>query len=201
MPNWQISGQYMETCNCDFLCPCPLTGMAETTHGHCIFAMAFRIDQGHFDGTSLDGLNFALIGRTPGAMSEGNWDVGVIADERASQDQQQAMAQIVSGQAGGPWANLAPLIGNFLGVEAKPIRFEGQGNRWSVSIPDTLDQAVQGVSGLGGENLYLDNAGHPVTNRLALAHAQRSQLHAFGIDWEDTSGRNNGHFAPFEWSG
>ena len=201
MPNWQVSGQYLETCNCDFLCPCPLTGMAETTHGYCIFAMAFRIDQGHFDGTSLNGLNFVLVGRTPGAMADGNWDVGVIADERASQDQQQALAQIIKGQDGGPWANLSPLIGNFLGVDAKPIRFEGQGNSWSVSIPDTLDQAVQGVSGMGGENLYLDNSGHPVNNRLALARAQRSQLHAFGIDWEDTSGRNNGHFAPFDWSG
>ena len=201
MPNWQISGQYLETCNCDFLCPCPLTGMAETTHGYCIFAMAFRIDQGHFDGTSLAGLNFVLVGRTPGAMADGNWDVGVIADERASQDQQQALAQIVKGQAGGPWANISPLIGNFLGVDAKPIRFEGQGNSWSVSIPDTLDQAVQGVNGMGGENLYLDNSGHPVSNRLALARAQRSQLHAFGIDWEDTSGRNNGHFAPFDWTG
>ncbi len=201
MPNWQISGQYMETCNCDFLCPCPLTGMAETTHGHCIFAMAFRIDQGHFDGTNLDGLNFVLIGRTPGAMAEGNWDVGIIADERANQDQQQAIAQIASGQVGGAMANLAPLIGNFLGVEAKPISFEGQGNSWSVNIPDRLDQAVQGVSGLGGEDLHLDNSGHPANNRLGLAHAQRSQLHAFGIDWEDTSGRNNGHFAPFAWSG
>jgi hypothetical protein len=25
-------------------------------------------------------------------------------------------------------------------------------------------------------------------------------MRAFGIDWDDTSGRNNGHFAPFAWS-
>jgi len=25
-------------------------------------------------------------------------------------------------------------------------------------------------------------------------------MHAFGIDWDDTSGRNNGHFAPFAWT-
>lgn len=171
---WRASGQYMETCNCDFLCPCPLTGLAETTHGHCIFAMGFHVGEGHFDGTSLDGINFVLIGRTPGAMADGNWDVGLIVDERASQVQQQALAQIVGGQAGGPWANLSPLIGNFLGVEAKPVRFEGQGSSWSVNIPDRLDQAVQGVSGLGGENLYLDNTGHPANSRLGLAHAQRS---------------------------
>jgi len=25
-------------------------------------------------------------------------------------------------------------------------------------------------------------------------------MHAFGINWDDTSGKNNGHFAPFSWS-
>jgi hypothetical protein len=24
-------------------------------------------------------------------------------------------------------------------------------------------------------------------------------MHGFGINWDDTSGRNNGHFAPFAW--
>ena len=198
---WQIRGQYMETCNCDFLCPCPLTGLAETTHGYCIFAMAFRIDKGNFGGTGLDGLKFVVIGRTPGAMGAGDWQVGLIADAGASKEQQDALTQIVSGQAGGPMANIAPLIGKFLGVEARPIQFEGSGNSWRVSVADRLDQAVVGVSGLGGENLYLDNAGHPAANRLGLAHAQHSRLHAFGFDWEDESGRNNGHFAPFDWRG
>lgn len=198
---WRVQGQYMETCNCDYLCPCPLTGLAESTHGHCIFAMAFRTDSGDFDGVSLDGINFVIVGRTPGQMGEGNWEVGLIADERASQEQQDALASIASGQAGGPLANLAPLIGSFLGVEAKPIRFEGQGNKWSVTVPDMIDQAVEGVAGLGGENLYLENSGHPANNRVGLARAQHSRFNAFGIEFQNDSGRNNGHFAPFDWSG
>jgi hypothetical protein len=40
---------------------------------------------------------------------------------------------------------------------------------------------------------------HPANPRLALAKATRSHLHAFGIDWNDTSGQNNGHYAPFNW--
>jgi hypothetical protein len=28
----------------------------------------------------------------------------------------------------------------------------------------------------------------------------RSHMHAFGIDWNDTSGKNNSHLAPFTWS-
>ena len=198
---WQIRGQYMETCNCDYLCPCPLTGLARSTHGQCVFAMAFHIDEGNFDGTSLDGLNFVIVGRTPGEMVEGNWEVGLIADERADQKQQEALAQIASGQAGGPVANLAPLIGNFLGVESKPIRFEGQGSDWSVDVPDMIEQAVRGAEGMGGENLHLDNSGHPASDRLGLARAQYSRFNAFGIEFNDESGSNNGHFAPFDWRG
>jgi hypothetical protein len=198
---WQIRGNYMESCNCDFLCPCILTGLGTSTHGHCIFAMAFHIDDGDFEGTPLGGLSFVIVGRTPGDMAEGNWDVGVIADERASPEQQDALAQIVSGQAGGPVAGLAPLIGNFLGIEAKPIRFEGEGSRWSVEVPDMVEQAVQGAEGLGGETLHVDNVGHPAADRLAMARAEYSRFDAFGIQFDTESGTNNGHFAPFAWKG
>ena len=63
--SWEINGQYMETCNCDFVCPCPLTGLAETTHGTCIFAMAYRVDEGNFDGVKLGGTKFIVVGRHP----------------------------------------------------------------------------------------------------------------------------------------
>ena len=52
-----------------------------------------------------------------------------------------------------------------------------------------------------GETLVLDNGAHPANPRLALAHATASHVHAFGFDWDETSGRNNGHFAPFSWQG
>ena len=134
-------------------------------------------------------------------MSEGNWDVGLIADERADEDQQNALVQIATGQAGGPIASLAPLIGNFLGAESKPIHFEGNGTTWSVNVPDTIEQALEAATGLGGEILYIDNTGHPAADRLGMARAQYSRFNAFGIQLNTESGTNNGHFAPFEWQG
>ena len=201
--NWQLSGQYFETCSCDYLCPCPSSGLAaRPTKGDCIAALAFHVDQGRYDGVTLDDLNFAVVLRTPGPMIDGNWSVGMITDERASPEQQQALVEIASGQAGGPMANLAPLIGDFRGVEAKPIQFQRSGMNWSVFIPGVLDEAAQGVPGANAdEPMYLDNVGHPANTRLALAKAVRSHLHAFGLDWDDDSGRNNGHFAPFSWQG
>jgi len=198
---WHLSGQYMETCNCDYLCPCPISGLTRTTHGYCTFAMGFRIDRGQYEGEALDGLSFVVVGHTPGNMVDGQWKVGLIVDERAAPRQQEALAAIVSGQAGGPMAALGPLVGSFLGVERHPIRFQGEGRSWSVLAGKAIDQAVEGASGLGGEQLYLDNSGHPANNRLALGAAKKSHVHAFGIDWDQEDGRNNGHFAPFEWRG
>ena len=200
---WQIKGQYFETCSCDFLCPYPTSGLkARPTQGSCTFAMVFRVEQGQFGDAPLDGISFALIGHTPGEMADGNWSVGLVVDERAQPSQQQALATIVSGQAGGPLANLAPLIGDFRGVETASIEIKGEGMHWSVSIPGLLDQAVDALPGAKqDEPMYLDNTPHPANAKLGLGKAVRSHLHAFGLDWDDTSGRNNGHVAPFDWRG
>ena len=142
-----------------------------------------------------------MLLHTPGAMIAGNWTVGVIVDERASAEQREALAAIGSGQGGGPMAALGPLVGHFAGIEAKPIRIESTGMRRSVSIPGALDIAIEGIAGAKQtEPIYLDNVGHPAASRLALAKASRGHMHAFGINWDDTSGKNNGHFAPFSWS-
>jgi hypothetical protein len=200
--SWQLSGDYFETCSCDYLCPCLPTNLAgQPTKGHCNFAMVFHIEQGHYGDQTLDGLNFAVVGHTPAVMSQGNWSVGLILDERANAAQQQALTTIASGQAGGPMAPLGPLIGTFLGTMTHAIQFQKNGLQRSVSIPGVLEQAVTGVSSAANpsEPMYLDNTLHPANTRLALAQATASHLHAFGLDWDDISGQNNGHFAPFQW--
>jgi hypothetical protein len=201
---WQLSGDYFETCSCNYLCPCVPTNLAgQPTKGHCNFAFVFHIDRGRYGNVALDGLSFAVVGSSPGVMINGNWSVGLITDELATPEQQQALATIASGQAGGPMAAVSPLIGKLLGVQVKPIQYRKNGMSRSVSIPGVLDQAVEGVGSptKPSEPLYIDNTMHPANARLALAKAVRSRLHAFGIDWEDTSGQNNGHFAPFNWQG
>ncbi len=199
---WQLSGEYCETCSCDFLCPCLPSNLAATpTRGECFFLFGFDISQGRYGGVGLDGLKFAVVGRTPGIMLNGDWSVGVIVDERATVEQSQALTAIASGQVGGPMAALGPLVGTFLGVQRAPIRFTKTGLQRSVVIPGLLEQELTGVeSGVKpGEPIYVDNTLHPANSRLALARASRSHLSAFDLRWEDTSGRNNGHYAPFSW--
>jgi len=201
-PEWKISGDYFEACSCDSVCPCPTSGLAaRPTQDYCDAGLVFHVERGSHGTTKLDGLSFAVLLHTPGAMIAGNWTVGVIVDERANAEQREALATIGSGQGGGPMAALAPLVGHFAGIEAKPIRIESTGMRRSVSIPGALDIAIEGIAGAKQtEPIYLDNVGHPAASRLALAKASRGHMHAFGINWDDTSGKNNGHFAPFSWS-
>ncbi len=201
-PDWRISGEYFEACSCDFVCPCPTSGLAaRPTRGSCDAGLVFHVDRGSFGVTSLDGLNFAVLLHTPGPMIEGHWTVGLILDERATATQREALTSIASGQAGGPMAAVGPLVGTFAGAEAKPIRIEGNGMHRSVSIPGVLDIAIDGIAGANpSEPVYFDNVGHPAASRLALAKASHGHMHAFGINWDDSSGRNNGHFAPFAWS-
>ena len=203
--SWQVSGQYYETCSCDFVCPCVPGQMAvKPSKGSCTFAMAFQIEHGSFGAVSLDGLGFIVLGLTPEAMGKGNWSVGLVADERASAEQREAITAIASGSAGGPMAALSPLVGTFLGVESAPIRFDRSGVEWSVTAPGLVDIAAKpamGINPSATEPIYLSNTGHPAADRFALAHALRSQVTALGLSWRDASGKNHGQYAPFSWRG
>ncbi len=203
--DWNMSGQYYETCSCDFICPCLPGRMAvRPTKGACTFSMAFQIERGHYGAVPLDGLGFVVLGRTPEAMDRGNWTVGIVADERASAEQRDAIQSIASGAAGGPMALLSGLVGSFAGVASAPIRFARDGIKWSVAAGSLVDMAAEGAMGLNEaatEPMHFENTGHPAADRFALARATRSHVHALGFDWDDVGGRNNGQYAPFAWQG
>jgi hypothetical protein len=165
--------------------------------------MAFSVDRGAYGPVSLDGLGFIVLGFTPEEMGKGNWSVGLIADERATAEQLDAITAIASGAAGGPMAALSGLVGKFLGVESSPIHFDRNGAKWSVQASNFLDMAAEGVRGLNpnsAEPIHLDHTGHPAADRFALARASSSRVRALGLAWEDLSGKNNGQYAPFSWS-
>lgn len=172
------------------------------SRGSCTFAMAMHVERGSFGTVPLSGLTFIVLGYTPAEMGKGNWSVGLVIDEHATAEQRDAIAAITSGAAGGPMAPVSGLVGKFLGIESASIRIERDGLKFAVKASDAVDMAAEGQRGIDPgttEPLYLDNTGHPVSSRLALARASKSHVQALGLRWDDTSGRNNGHFAPFNW--
>jgi hypothetical protein len=203
MSNWQIEGQYFETCNCDFICPCITSNLAAVpTEGDCKAAITMKVDSGEKDGVQLGGVSFIVLLHTPGAMGEGDMTVGLIVDDSATDEQVDAIAVIASGQDGGPMAALAPLVTKNAGIERCAIQIESDGSSYSVKVGNLVDQGGVGVMSAADPDvpMYLENTAHPANARLALAKATHNKFHAFGIDWEDASGTRNGHFAPFNWA-
>ena len=199
---WAVTGDYFESCSCDYICPCVTKVDGKPTQGYCAFGMLMHIDKGQYGSTVVDGFNVAVVGRSPEAMGQGNWSLGLIIDALANAEQQKALVAIFGGAEGGPMGAIAPAVGTNLGFEVKPIQYVKNGMSRSVVIGTELDQAIEGmaVGANPDEPLYLDNVGHFVNTRLALAHATRSHVHAFGLDWDNVSGTNNGHYAPFSWT-
>lgn len=202
--NWTIRGEYMESCNCDYLCPCIYTNpQGPATHDHCIAVMAFRIDEGSAGAVPLAGLKFALVIRSGAVMADGNWIFAGVVDEAADPAQRRALAAIVGGDAGGPPGFIRQnLTGDFRGVEFKPIEFTASGYSRRAAIPDVARFEIDGVlsRNRSGEPLYIDNTGHPASRRLALARARELRVPGFGLGLDLAGRGNNGHFAPFAWS-
>ena len=202
--SWAVKGEYMEACSCDYLCPCIIKNMSlPATHEFCKVALTFEISSGHFGDVSLDGVRFTMFAQSEAVMSSGNWIGGLVIDSRASDAQAAAVGTIAGAAGRGPLAMFAPLIADFRGVERHEIDFVRDGSERRVRIGELLDQTVAGVESLTapGQCIAIDNTAHPVNPRLNLASALRNVINAFGILWRETTGRTNGHFAPFDWRG
>jgi hypothetical protein len=172
---------------------------SQPTEGACEVAIAFHINSGSFGSVALDGLNAVLIARTPGAMAEGNWSAALYFDDRASEEQGQALQAIFSGSAGGPVSALSPLITTMLGAKSAPITFTITGKRRSVEIPNILHLAVNPLPSMDPNNEIWARNAHPFAPEVAMAVGESNSTWAdYGMSW-DNSGRN-GHYASINWA-
>jgi len=148
----------------------------------------------------VGGLVVALIADTPKVMADGNWRVGVILDDKATDEQAEKLQGVFSGQLGGPMALLAPLIGEHLGLERLPIDVREEGLSHSVRIGDAVDFDIEDVVPFGvetGEPVRVVGMFHPAGSEFRVAEAKRTNISAFGIEYEGKSALS----APrFSWA-
>ena len=97
-------------------------------------------------------------------------------------------------------APLSGLIGKFLGAEQAPIRIEQDGKEVYGDGREARGHGRRRRHGNRSERHgtdVLENTGHPVSSRLAVAHASKSHVHALGLAWDDASaGRTTGNTRP-----
>jgi hypothetical protein len=117
----------------------------------------FHIARGDLDGTDLSGVNFAFTNYWPSNLTAGNWKVGVVIDAAASDDQAGGIQRILSGGEGGPFADFAPLIGEFLGVERAAVTFSG-GETPSASVGGMSEVSFEPLKGADGTDTTVKSA-------------------------------------------
>jgi hypothetical protein len=109
-----------------------------------------RITNGHFEGTTLDGLSWFAVVSFPGPLHEGNGQLQPVIDERATQEQRDALFAIMSGQhsAEGTLFHICSLIVTKLHDPIfGPVRFEfdREGRKALLSIPGVLETEVEPI--------------------------------------------------------
>ncbi|MGB2953658.1 MAG: DUF1326 domain-containing protein [Gaiellaceae bacterium] len=144
--SYRIAGTYVAVCNCAPLCPCPVDGKPTAPGGECIGALGFQIDEGSLDGTDLSGASVALYNLFPSNLTAGNWKIGIVVDDRASDEQAQALERIFSGQEGGPFGEFVPLIGEFLGMDRASVRISDG----SLTVAGRTDATFEAFTGPDG---------------------------------------------------
>jgi hypothetical protein len=195
---WQMQGTYFETCSCEVVCPCTASLALGATYDRCRVTLVFHVASGDVEGTDVSGLTVAALADTPKVMTDGNWKLGVFIDAAASDEQAEKLGAVFSGQLGGPMEALGPLIGENLGVERAPIEVREEGLTHSVRIGDAVDFEIEDVVPFGvetGEPARIVGVFHPAGSELTVSRATRSQISAFGIEYEGKSGFSNSSFA------
>ncbi len=99
---WTLRGTEYVNCNCRWGCPCQFG--AKTTYGHCEGIAAGHIEEGTFNDTRLDDLDWVLLVSWPGEIAEGNGTEQVILDARADAAQREGLRKILHGEATAPGA-------------------------------------------------------------------------------------------------
>ena len=198
---WRLKGELFLNCTCEVFCPCVVSlGKHPPTEGYCRAWMAIAIDEGHFEGEELGGLNVALLVDIPGKMAEGDWKVAAYVDERASQRAYDGILKIFSGAAGGTTGLFTFLVSEIIGAERAPVEIVRDGRRRAVRVGRKIEGEIEMLGGLDGDHpVMVSNSKYWMGPDIIVARGLKSKLRDFGRVW-DLSGKS-AEICPIDWSG
>jgi hypothetical protein len=143
---WDVSGTYYEVCNCEAVCPCRRHGAkagGRATHGFCDFALSWHITEGQASNVDLGDLSVVLAGSYSDDEPGSPWRVILYVDEKGNAQQQQALADIFLGQAGGDTRrNFAAVIGEVAAIRPAKIELEHSRNQERMEVKGFVSAAT-----------------------------------------------------------
>ena len=146
---WMIRGTEFTNCNCNVGCPCQFG--SPSTHGFCEALMAGNIEEGYFNDTRLDGLNWSLLVHWPGEIAAGDGTELAILDERANQEQRAALRKILYGESTKPGGTHFYVFASTCSVIQEPVaapiklKIDIESRTADLSIPGLVESAARPV--------------------------------------------------------
>lgn len=178
---WQITGQSMEMCSCEMMCPCWFGPDWKPDQEWCGSAFGFEVRQGSSDGVELGGTKVALMAYWPGNFFAGDGTARLYIDESASDDQRRELEAIFSGNKGGHLEGLwGAVFKDWLPAQATKVDIT-----WGDSPTLTVDGVGQGTLAP-----ITNGAGQPTRVTGAMAQA------GFQIDGMDMASSKGSQWSP-----
>lgn len=146
---WRVQGSYFEACNCEAICPCRSVGGrpgGASSFGECFGALSWHVHRGHADHIDLSDLRTVLsIRYFDNVQPSTRWEVVLYTDDRADDDQRNALAAIFLGRAGGTVSQLySPAIGEIHAVRPARITLEHTAPRKRIDVLGYLTVEAEG---------------------------------------------------------
>ena len=201
LPEWTIKGELILNCNCTVFCPCVVSlGAHPPTEGYCQAWVGIRIDEGHYDGENLSGLNVALLMDIPGNMGRGNWKAAAFIDFRATTPAYDGLVKIFSGEARGTTGLFKMLVSEFLGAQRESIAYEKEGKTRRLTVGKKIQGAITPISGKDPDSeVVVKNTEYWMGPDITIAQADKGRVRAFGRVW-DFGGRS-AEICQIDWHG
>jgi hypothetical protein len=127
-------------------------------------------------------------------LAPGSWQVVSFVDDRASDEQYQAVIDAYHGRLGGPLADLAGLVGEVIAIERSPIVHETTDGKGTLRIGQVVSAEMEPFRSPDGQtittrrdSLFSTVPGSPAY--VARAHHHSVNLPQHGMVWS-FEGRN-----------
>lgn len=188
---YSVEGRLLEACSCGGPCPCWVGD--DPDGGTCDTVICYRYDKGEINGVNVAGLTLALVAHVPGNVLAGNWKVAAHVDSKATPQQKDAILAAHTGKLGGPLGDLAPLVGEIVGVYDVPIDFNIVEGTGTITIGDVVSAEMKPYTDAQGrptklvDTVFSTIPGSPAYVGKAMNF--RIKMPALGMDFE-FNGRN-----------
>jgi hypothetical protein len=183
---YDLEGTLLEACSCGVLCPCWIG--EDPDGGSCDAFVAYHFDAGTVNGVDVGGLNLVNVVFIPGnVLTPGSWKIVMFVDERATDQQMQALIDAYSGKLGGPLADLAGLVGEVLDVRRAEIRHEVEDGTGTLHVGEILSAEMAPYRGADGkittlrDSVFSTVPGSPAY--VSKASSNTVNLPEFGMVW------------------